>query len=144
MRVLILLLVADTAVAALDDGSTVTLLPSAPLNTLVTESICDSLSSLAEVTSAIISPRLPANSARNASIVAGNIKSRLFCAMTAMKRCVRLLALASCIIFSIASFFFKDLVELEKNRINAIKAIGVAFGENQQPPADINWIDNRR
>ena len=37
-----------------------------------------------------------------------------------------------------------DLVELEKNRINAIKAIGVAFGENQQPPADINWIDNRR
>lgn len=33
--------------------------------------------------------------------------------------------------------------ELEKRSIDAARAIGVAFGENQPPPAEINWIDNR-
>ena len=34
---------------------------------------------------------------------------------------------------------YRSSVEIEKNRINAIRDIGVAFGENQQP-TDINWI----
>ena len=32
-----------------------------------------------------------------------------------------------------------SLLEIEKNRIKAIRDIGVAFGENQQP-TNINWI----
>ena len=34
---------------------------------------------------------------------------------------------------------YKDKIEIEKNRLNAIRDIGVAYGQNQQP-TNIDWI----